>query len=88
MNLPMIILDASDAAGAGLGIFVLAFYCVFFIVAIAAVVFWIWMLIDALKRENYDSSNDKLLWALVILLGSTLGALIYYFIIKKKKDMK
>lgn len=86
MNLPLFILDASDAAGAGVGMFILAFYCVLLIVGLALTAFWLWMLVNAIKRENYDNPNDKLLWILIILLTHWLGALIYYFMIKKKKD--
>ncbi len=86
---------AQSAAGNGtaaLGIFgafwgaIMLFYCVFFLVAIVFFVIWIWLLIDCLKRENYDSPNEKLLWALIIIFAGILGAAIYYFVVKVKKD--
>lgn len=56
---------------------------VLFIVAIAvfALVFWIWMIIDCAKRD-FKKDNDKVIWILVIVLLQVLGAIIYYFAIK------
>ena len=52
---------------------------------IAALVFWIWMLIDCMRREPPESL-EKLTWALVVLLGSIVGALVYYVIRKLPRD--
>ncbi len=51
----------------------------------AALVFWIWMLIDCMRREPPESL-EKLTWALVILLGTIVGALVYYVIRKLPRD--
>lgn len=40
-------------------------------------------LIDILKSE-FDG-NNKLIWTLVVLLGSFIGAALYYFIGRKQK---
>ena len=45
-------------------------------------VFWIAMLVDCLKRKFKDK-NDKLVWVIVIVFTSFIGALIYCFIIKR-----
>ncbi len=50
---------------------------------------WLWMLIDCLKRpddkfaigENYA----KLIWVLVIVFTGLIGALLYYFLIKRNE---
>ncbi len=59
------------------------------IVAVIAVVFWLWMLIDCLQRpdKNFPAkgSNDKLIWAVVLLLTNILGAILYYLMVKSKK---
>ena len=52
--------------------------CVFWVVGIVLEVFWIWMMIDALVYE--PTSNDKILWFLVIFLLNIIGALIYFFV--------
>jgi hypothetical protein len=55
------------------------------ILALAATVFWIWMLIDCMRREPPESL-EKLTWAVVILLGTIVGALVYYVIRKLPRD--
>ncbi len=55
------------------------------LLGVAALVFWIWMLIDCMRREPPESM-EKLTWALVILLGSIVGALVYYVIRKLPRD--
>lgn len=49
-------------------------------VIIVLLVFWAWMLIDCLERKFKDRSS-KIAWALVILFGHVLGALIYYLVV-------
>jgi hypothetical protein len=54
-------------------------FCGFFILNIFLLVFWIWMIIDCATNEP-SGGNDKLVWILVIVLASWIGALIYYFV--------
>ena len=54
------------------------------IVVILSFVFWIWMLIDAVTKER-AGSQDRLIWALIVLLGGPLGALIYYFVRRPRR---
>lgn len=54
------------------------FYAVFLAFGLAALVFWIWMLVDCATKEP-SQGNDKIVWVLVIALTSWIGALIYYF---------
>jgi len=52
--------------------------------------FWIWMIIDCAKRK-FQKENEKVVWILVIVLLSVLGATIYYFAVKfqdKNKEKK
>ena len=51
---------------------------------IHAVIFWIWMLIGCI-RNNGLSSNERLIWVLVILFLNVLGAVLYYFFGRTKK---
>jgi prolipoprotein diacylglyceryltransferase len=55
------------------------------LLGIAALFFWIWMLVDCMRREPSDSL-EKLTWVLVILLGTIVGAIIYYVIRKMPRD--
>lgn len=65
--------------GLGLGI---GLFLVFFAVAIWMTVFWIMMLVHAAK---YDI-KDKVVWILVIVFTGIVGAIIYYFVIKRDFD--
>lgn len=51
--------------------------------SIATTAFWIWMLVDCLTKVRSDG-NDKLIWALVIILAHGPGALIYFFVQRPK----
>ena len=57
------------------------------LVFVFVIVFWLWMLIDCLKRQDekfaIDGNHAKLIWVLVIIFTGLIGALIYYFLIKR-----
>lgn len=59
------------------------------IVAVIAVVFWLWMLIDCLQRSDKNfpakGANDKLVWVVVLLLTNILGAILYYLLVRSRK---
>jgi|SRR3989344_3680395 len=66
----------------------------FLMIPIAAVmfalffVFWIIMIVDVATRK-FKEGNDKIVWILVVILASWIGALIYYFVVyMKHKSMK
>jgi len=71
------------------------FSCVFGIIwllvmaiSVVGIIFWILMLIDLVKREDdqfgSESKDQKMLWLLIVLLTSYVGALVYYFMVYKK----
>jgi NADH:ubiquinone oxidoreductase subunit 6 (subunit J) len=45
-------------------------------------IFWIMMVVDAATRK-FKSDADKIIWVLIIIFLQILGAIIYYFVIKK-----
>lgn len=53
-----------------------------FVLAIASFVFWIMMLVDAAKHKT----DNQVVWILVICLTGIIGALIYYFVVKRERD--
>ncbi|HJT32084.1 MAG TPA: PLD nuclease N-terminal domain-containing protein [Pirellulales bacterium] len=65
--------DVNNAAGLFGGAMVLV--VLFWIVGIAATVFWLWMMIDALTNE--PTTERKILWFLVIFFLHFIGAFIY-----------
>jgi len=71
-------------AGGILGI-VLLFFLIWFAfigLGILALVFWIFMIVDVAKRK-FKEENDRIMWILIIIFTGIIGALIYYFMIKK-----
>ena len=60
-----------------------ALVIVFWVLAIAASIFWLWMLIDALTNE--PTTNDKILWFLVIFFLHFIGALVYFFVRRSER---
>ncbi len=60
------------------------FMVLFFgILSVLSFIFWIFMLIDAIKR-NFRKSDERIIWVVVIVLTGVIGALIYYFVVKRK----
>jgi prolipoprotein diacylglyceryltransferase len=53
-----------------------------FVAGILGFIFWIFMLIDVIKR-NFKKENDKIMWILIVVLIGIIGALIYYFMVKR-----
>ncbi|MGJ8638950.1 MAG: PLD nuclease N-terminal domain-containing protein [Opitutaceae bacterium] len=68
-----------ETATGGILLFQLLFFGVFGLFGLAAMVLWVWMLIDCLQNESSEG-NDKLTWVLVIVLTHWIGALIYLFV--------
>lgn len=53
----------------------------FLLILLAAIVFWIWALIDAARApEGAYRTGSKVVWVVVIALTHFIGALIYYAI--------
>lgn len=74
----------ADFIAGVLGMFLLIGLLVIAIISLAIFlfVFWILMIIDVTKRR-FKEDNEKIAWILVILLANWIGAIIYYFVIKK-----
>jgi hypothetical protein len=56
-------------------------FIVFFVVGIAFFIFWVKMIIHAAKSDN----PNKLVWILIIVLTGLIGAIIYYFVVKRNE---
>ena len=56
----------------------LLLWIVICVLAIAATIFWVWMLVDILT-SNIEST-DKILWFLVVFFLHLIGAIIYYVV--------
>ncbi|MBN2848807.1 MAG: hypothetical protein JXP72_10235 [Coriobacteriia bacterium] len=59
------------------------------VLSLAAPVLWLWMLIDSALREEWEypgaiaTSNNRLLWVLLILL-TQIAAIPYFFMVYTK----
>ncbi len=53
-------------------------------IAICAVAFWIWMLVDCIKHES-NEGNDRIVWVVVIIATKLIGAIVYYFARRQKR---
>jgi hypothetical protein len=57
------------------------------LVSVVAPIFWVWMLIDAVLREEREyasgSSSEKLIWVLVMFFFN-VTALAYYLVVYRK----
>jgi uncharacterized BrkB/YihY/UPF0761 family membrane protein len=74
---------ATETAALSLVLFLI--FIVFLVVALAIflTVFWVLMLVDCAKR-NFKNENEKVVWIVVLALTSWIGAIIYYFVVKRK----
>lgn len=71
----------AQVAGAATG-FALGLFSFFALVGLGLIVFWIWMLVAAI-RERYES---KAIWIALLLVGGWIAALIFYFAVYR--DLK
>ena len=74
--------QAMENFGKGVGAFVgfsFAFMLIVLVVGILAFIFWIMMLVHAIK---YPVEN-KVLWIILMVLAGVLGSIIYYFAVKR-----
>ena len=85
--------DAAAAAAAGIfgmvafmWVVMLLLYGLMFLAMLALMALWIWMLVDVIKRD-FPQPNEKTMWVLVVILANWIGAIIYYFMIKRKSDL-
>ncbi|MFC1656689.1 PLDc N-terminal domain-containing protein [Patescibacteria group bacterium] len=83
---------ATGAAAAGVATtFTIGFLIIWGLIMILSIflfIFWIMMIIDVAKRENWKDDSEKTLWLLIVILVGYLGAIIYYFALKRDRDKK
>ena len=81
----------SNAVSPLAGLLVLIGFILFFLVilgiGIAATVFWILMIVDAAKRK-FETDGEKVAWILILAFIGIIGAIVYYFVVKKKDKSK
>lgn len=68
----------------GIGLF-LMFPIICLTLFIGMFIFWVMMLVDAIKHAP---EKTKIVWVLVIIFTHVVGALIYYFVERRPKILK
>jgi len=78
-------INYEDSGGLS-GFLALGVFLILFIVFIvfASIIFWILMLIHAITKPI----KTKAVWILILLLFGIIGAIIYYFTVKREFDKK
>jgi len=53
------------------------------VVGVGGSLFWIWMLTDCIEHET--STQQRLMWAVIIAFGHILGGLAYFFLRRPRR---
>jgi len=94
--------DAAAAGAAGFfflvfGVIMAISYVVIPLLAIGTMVLWVLAIVDAATRNDWEypnaiqgrpSTNDKMMWLLVVILAGIVGALVYYFVVMRPYPLK
>ncbi|MCG9478964.1 MAG: DUF2516 family protein [Actinomycetia bacterium] len=87
-------MEASDALGMGIGVFAIICWAIFALVGLFLFIVWIITLVDCAKRKNEEfpsgGENAKTIWLVVLIASWVVGlywlaAILYYFMVMKKK---
>ena len=52
------------------------------IIGILFLIFWILMIVDCAKRK-FRKDGEKILWILIMIFGTWIGAIVYFFVVKQ-----
>lgn len=75
----------SNDLAAGLGV-IFGFLLILFWVGVLLLwIFWLFMVIDIVKRD-WKKDGDKTAYLILVLFLNILGAAIYYFVVKRHLD--
>lgn len=77
-------IEVSDKAAMWMGGGFLAILALAAIVGLLCTIFWIWMLIHSITKPI----ENKAIWILVLLITGIIGAIVYYFAVKRPFDQK
>ncbi|MEZ0580446.1 PLDc N-terminal domain-containing protein [Nocardioides sp. MH1] len=72
--------DTADSSASAIGFLILLAVV---LVILAAAGFWLWSLIDVLRRSDAEwtaAGQSKVTWVVVVVILGWLGAVLYFFI--------
>ncbi len=61
---------------------ILFFWGFMIVFTVGGSILWILMLIDLVKRD-FKKKDEKIIWVLLLTLTGVVGAIVYYFVVKK-----
>ncbi len=83
--------SSEEAAGGGIVAGMICLWAFFVAIWIFLFVVWIIMLIDCAKRKPEEfpggGENTKTIWLVIVILTNGIGAIVYYFMVKKKMPL-
>ena len=56
---------------------------IFILLSLVIFIWWITLLVDCSKR-TFSNPSEKVLWLVILIFVNILGALLYYFMVKRK----
>ena len=75
-----------DAVGVGIGIGVVLLLALIALMAVGFFAFWVWMLVDCAQAPEPDhDSNHRLVWILILVFTGWIGALLYFFLVRRPR---
>jgi peptidoglycan/LPS O-acetylase OafA/YrhL len=76
-------MEVTSFEGGAISGFVLCFGCA----GLLGTAFWVWMLVDCAMNEPSDS-NDKIVWILILVFTGIIGAVLYYFVRRPRREIE
>jgi Phospholipase_D-nuclease N-terminal len=55
------------------------------LLSVALFAFWIWMLVDGAQSTTAPSSHQRIAWILILVFTHWLGALLYFFLVRRPR---
>lgn len=75
-----------DAVGIGAGIAFVLLIGGLILAGIALFALWLWMLVDCAQApEPPGDSNHRLVWILILVFTGWIGALLYFFLVRRPR---
>lgn len=75
----------ADELGGIAALVFFAIWCLVIVFFLGVFVVWVLSIIDIVKRDNWKSDNDKIIWLLLIVFFNIIS-LYYYFFYRKSLD--
>lgn len=83
---PLLAQVSPEAVGLGLGLGFILLIALAILASLALFVLWIWMLVDCAQApDDRKNPNTRVIWIIVLIFTGWLGALLYYFIVRRPR---